>query len=80
MASWGPDHLAVSRLHHEDILRHAREDHLLSLALRGRRSRSRRALDFLVAHRPRRTARPAHADAGSSASALRTYAVAPTPR
>ena len=63
MASWAPDHVTLSRIHHDDILRHARQDQLFRLATRGKRSRPRQALDFLVAHRPRRTARPAHVTA-----------------
>ena len=80
MVSWGADHLALSRIHHDDILRQAREAQLVRLATKGKRSRPALMLDFLVAHRPRRSVRPAYADAGKSASALRTYAVAPTER
>jgi hypothetical protein len=80
VASWGVDHAAVAHYHHEDILRRARKDHLVRLAMKERRSRWVLALEFMVAHRPRRSVRPAHADAGSNFSALRTYLVAPTER
>jgi hypothetical protein len=80
VASWAPDHLAISRIHHDDLLRQAREAQFIQLALKGKRSRPALALDFLISHRPRRSVRPAHADAGSNLSALRTYAVAPTER
>jgi len=81
MTSWGADlHLELSRIHHEEILHRAREEQLLSLASGGHRDPLGRARAFLVAHRPRRAARPAQADAGNSASALRTYVLAPTER
>jgi hypothetical protein len=80
MASWGADHTALARIHHDDILRQAREAQFIQLATKGKRSRPALALEFLVSHRPRRSVRPVHADAGKSASALRTYAVAPTER
>ena len=81
MAGWGADlHLELSRLHHEEILRRAREEQLLSLASGGHRNLLGRARAFLVAHRPRRAAPPVQADAGNSASALRTYVLAPTER
>ena len=81
MASWHADvHLEVSRIHHEEILQRAQEAHLRTLAKRGKPSRLSRVSDFFVAHRPRRAARPAQADAGNSASALRTYVLAPTER
>jgi hypothetical protein len=78
MASWGADHLALSRMHHDDILRQAREAQFIQLAMKGKRSRPALMLDFLVARRPRRSVRPAYAEADRRASALRTYAVAPT--
>lgn len=80
MSNWGADHAALSRMHHDDILRHAREAQLIQLATKGKRSRPALALDFLVSHRPRRSARSVHAEADKRASALRTYAVAPTER
>jgi hypothetical protein len=80
MASWGVDHTALSRIHHDDILRHAREAQLVRLATKGKRSRPALALEYLVTHRPRRSVRLVHAEARKSASALRTYAVAPTER
>ena len=81
MTSWATDlHLDLSRIHHEEILRRAREEQLLSLATGGHLGLLSRARAFIAAHRPRRAARPAQADAGSSASALRTYVLAPTER
>jgi hypothetical protein len=62
MASWGADHLALSRIHHDDILRQAREAHFLDLAATRRQSRPSRFYVFLAARRPGRSARPALAD------------------
>jgi len=78
VASWHADvHLEVSRIHHDEILRRARDEQLRTLAKQGKPSRLSRVSDFFVAHRPRRAAQ---AEAGSKASALRTYMLAPTER
>ena len=78
MASWHADiHLEVSRIHHDDILRRARDEQLRTLAKQGTSSRLSRVSDFFVAHRPRRAVQ---AEAGNKASALRMYVLAPTDR
>ncbi len=60
MASWAADiHTEIARIHHQEILRRAREEQLLSLASGGKAGPLGRARDFFVAHRPRRAARRA---------------------
>ena len=62
MASWGADHTALARIHHDDILRQAREGYQSRLATRGRQSRFGRYLAFPITLRPRHSVRPAPAD------------------
>lgn len=66
-------HADVARLHQADLLAEARRAHKLRTADDHRETLLRRALRSLMHPRAK-----AQAEAGRSASALRTYIVAPT--